>query len=373
MSNPSKNKGSAAEREVATLLSEALGTEIKRNIAASRGDETEDIRFQHNGKTYLVEVKRRENLSKGAWLKQAEKHAKRNGTGIPVVVYRKNREPWHVHWRIKNGSAMTLPFDLWVKHVLHVKKPKENKSLRLIGGVLHHGDCLDVMRKMDAESIGAVVTSPPYNLMNTVGRGFKSQNIGIWKNARLGLEGGYSAHDDDMPHDEYVAWQRKCLTEMMRLLKPNGVVFYNHKWRQQNCLLQRLGDEITADFPVRQIIIWNRKSGFLFNKRFLVPAYEVVYMIAKPDFLLADEAFNMLDVWDFTFARGNKHPAPFPVKLASNCLQTVTEGPVLDPFMGSGTTAVAAIRKNMEWIGIEKSKEYVDMTANRLRGLWEST
>ncbi len=67
-----------------------------------------------------------------------------------------------------------------------------------------------------------------------------------------------------MPHDEYVAWQRACLSECMRVIKDDGAIFYNHKWRVQAGLLQDRSD-IVAGFPVRQIIIWKRKGGINFN------------------------------------------------------------------------------------------------------------
>ena len=57
-----------------------------------------------------------------------------------------------------------------------------------------------------------------------------------------------------MPHSAYVGWQCRCLAEMMRLLRPGGAIFYNHKWRVQKVLLQDRQD-IVAGFPVRQVII----------------------------------------------------------------------------------------------------------------------
>ncbi|HEX2614931.1 MAG TPA: DNA methyltransferase, partial [Nitrososphaera sp.] len=85
--------------------------------------------------------------------------------------------------------------------------------------MLHCADCLDSMREMPAGSVDLVVTSPPYNLSNTTGGGMKNAGTGKWTPL---LKDGYDGHDDNMPHDQYVAWQRECLTEMMRLLSDNG-------------------------------------------------------------------------------------------------------------------------------------------------------
>ena len=77
----------------------------------------------------------------------------------------------------------------------------------------------------------------------------------------------------------------------------------------------------------------------------------------------------MGDVWRIPQERGNEHPAPFPVELATRCIDAVGGGPILDPFMGSGTTAVAAEQRGFPWVGIELSESYCDMAKNRLNNL----
>ena len=133
-------------------------------------------------------------------------------------------------------------------------------------GVILQGDCVELMRALPEESIRMVVTSPPYNIKNSTGNGLKDGRGGKWPTAAL--QKGYSEHDDCMPHDEYVDWQRECLAGMMRVLRPDGAIFYNHKWRVQNGLLQDRHD-IVDGFPVRQIIIWQRAGGINFNPRLL--------------------------------------------------------------------------------------------------------
>jgi DNA modification methylase len=124
--------------------------------------------------------------------------------------------------------------------------------------------------------------------------------------------------------------------------------------------------DIVAGFPVRQIIIWKRKGGINFNTGYFLPTYEVIYLIAKPDFRLAPKANAQGDVWEIPQARDNKHPAPFPVELAQRCIAATVSGVVLDPMMGSGTTAIAAEILNREWIGADKSPEYCKMAEKRL-------
>ena len=226
------------------------------------------------------------------------------------------------------------------------------------------GDVLEEMRKIPDSSIDIVVTSPPYNLKNSTGNGMKDGRGGKWANAAL--QKGYSHHHDCMPHDEYVGWQRNCLTEMMRIIPDHGAIFYNHKWRVQGGLLQDRQD-IVSGFPVRQIIIWKRKGGLNFNAGYFLPTYEVIYLIAKPKFKLATKANAQGDVWEFTQEMNNEHPAAFPANLIDRIVSATDAEIVLDPFIGSGTTAISAINFKRDYIGIDISPEYCEMARKRIK------
>lgn len=228
---------------------------------------------------------------------------------------------------------------------------------------IHQGDCVKVMDRMPLESVDLIVTSPPYNIKNSTGNGLKNGSGGKWPQA--GLLSGYDTHSDDLPHVKYVQWQHECLRAMMRVLKPTGAIFYNHKWRVQGGLLQDRAD-IVGGFPVRQIIIWQRAGGFNFNPGYFLPTYEVIYLIAKPEFQLAPKANAEGDVWSITQETSNPHPAAFPVELAQRCIESTTAEVVLDPMIGSGTTAIAAEVAGRNWVGIEVSGEYCKLAKERL-------
>ncbi len=230
-------------------------------------------------------------------------------------------------------------------------------------GKIYCADCIEFMDNMEAGSVDLVVTSPPYNIRNSTGNGLKDGLGGKWENAAL--VNGYSHSDDCMPHEEYVDWQRRCLTAMMRVLGNDGAIFYNHKWRVQNGVLQDRSD-IVSGFPVRQVIIWQRQGGINFNPGYFLPTYEVIYLICKPDFRLAQHANAIGDVWQIPQERDNPHPAPFPVALAQRCIESTTAQLVIDPFMGSGTTALAAEMCGREWIGIDISDKYCKMATERV-------
>ena len=225
------------------------------------------------------------------------------------------------------------------------------------------GDSLAVMQQMPDSCLDLVVTSPPYNLKNSTGNGMKDGRGGKWAGAAL--VNGYSHYNDNIPHDEYADWQYNCLKEMFRLIKNDGAIFYNHKWRVQDGLLQNRQD-IIRDLSVRQIIIWRRKGGINFNPGYFLPTYEIIYLIPKPDFKLAPKANAYGDVWEFTQEMNNPHPAPFPVDLINRIISSTTAQIILDPFSGSGTTAIVAMGLKRKYIGIELSPDYCEMSEERI-------
>lgn len=225
------------------------------------------------------------------------------------------------------------------------------------------GDAVNIMKQIPDGAVDLVITSPPYNLKNSTGNGMRDGRGGKW--AHAALQNGYTHHDDCMPHDEYVQWQRECLTEMFRVISEHGAIFYNHKWRVQKGVLQDRQD-IVHGFPVRQIIIWKRKGGLNFNAGYFLPTYEVIYLIAKPKFKLAPKANAYGDVWEFTQEMNNTHPAAFPVNLIDRIVSSTKARLILDPFMGSGTTAISAINFERSYIGIDISPEYCKMARKRI-------
>ena len=231
---------------------------------------------------------------------------------------------------------------------------------------LHHGDCLDVMKTFPDESFDLVITSPPYNIHNTTGGGF-SRNVwdsSLWKGPAIA--DAYDGTEDALPRPVYVEWQKAVLNESYRLLKPTGAIYYNHKPRVQAGIYE-MPLELNPGLPLRQIVIWRKSGGINFSPTFYQPWTEWIMIFAKPGFRLKSKgASGMGDVWDFVVERRNPHPASFPVELPERILQTAPAQRVLDPFMGSGTTGVACIRHGVDFVGIEKSKRYLDMARFRL-------
>ena len=228
---------------------------------------------------------------------------------------------------------------------------------------IYQGDCLEVMKELPSGSVDLVVTSPPYNLALCKQKRMKDgQNGSLWPFAKLA--DGYRSYDDAMPHDEYVAWMRAVLAESWRLLSDDGAIFMNHKPRLQKGKLWTPLD-LNPNLPLRQIVIWDRMCGFNFNRSSFTPTHEWIVILAKPNFRFA-KGKKPGDVWRFSPERSNDHPAPYPVQLPLNAIQHTDAKVVLDPFMGSGTTGVAAKQCERKFIGIELDEQYATDAITRM-------
>lgn len=244
-------------------------------------------------------------------------------------------------------------------------EPASACSMPTKNATVINADNMTEMAKMADGSVDIIVTSPPYNLGQSSGGGFAgSGGSGKWKAAKL--RDGYEGHDDAMPYADYVEWQKAFLRECWRLIPEDGAIFYQHKNRVQNGVL-RTPHDLNPDLPLRQIIIWDRGSGMNFNEVFATPTHEVIYVFAKSKFRFR-KGHGLKDVLKVLPDRGNPHPAPFPVELPRMIIAATNAKTILDPFCGSGSTGVAALKEGRRFIGIEQSAAYCQMAKERLSG-----
>ena len=234
---------------------------------------------------------------------------------------------------------------------------------------IYNCDCLEGMKAMPENSVAMVVTSPPYNY-----------NLRI----HYGEYGGRSVNDhnkygkmfsDDLPMDEYFAWQCDCISEMLRVSQ--GLVFYNIQMITGNkvALCKILGH--FAD-KVKEFIIWDKKTAEpAIHEGVLNSQYEYIIVFDKANAIARQfQTFNaakgtVTNVWPIgknTERNIENHGAMFPLGLPRKMVQLFTnEGDtVLDPFMGSGTTAVACIKEKRHYIGFELNKDYFDKACRRI-------
>ena len=238
---------------------------------------------------------------------------------------------------------------------------------------LQNIDVLKGLRTLDDESIDIIITSPPYNKGGLNGK----RNKGKKWNKTIDYGGDFNI--DNKPEDEYQEWQLNILKECYRVLKKDGLMFYNHK----NRIVKGKGYIISpyiwllkSPFLIRQEIIWNRKSGPNQERSRYIPSYENIYVLSKQKdtlFKRNKDVEYKTDVWTINPDRTNKHPAPFPIDIPRNILSSLNKEKVkdrvitvFDPFNGSGTTGVAAVEKGFNYIGFDIIDEYLQETERKI-------
>lgn len=235
--------------------------------------------------------------------------------------------------------------------------------------MIYTENCLDTMANMADESIDLVVTSPPYDNLRT-----------------------YNGYSFDF---ESVA------AELVRILKPGGVIVWVVgdaviKGSETGTSFRQALDFISLGLNLHDTMIYEKNSpaypanrnGSRYTQIF---EYMFIFSKGKPKAanLICDKPNKWAGFKDFsgklknpvpdfsprnniwryvTSFNGVKHPAPFPLQLAIDHIVTWSnEGDLIyDPFMGSGTTAVAAVQLNRKWIGSEISAEYVAVANSRI-------
>lgn len=235
------------------------------------------------------------------------------------------------------------------------------------------GDCLKLFKDIPDESIDITFADPPFNL------GKK-----------------YNSNKDHLALHEYLEWCKSWITEMVRVTKPTGSIFVHNipKWLTYfSTYLNELADFkhwITWDAPTAPMgkTLQPSNYGILFYAKDakLIKFYEIRYQhkrCRKCDYLLKDyggkkaslHPFGPLisDVWtDIHRVKHNKyrdvHPCQLPIHLMERViLMSTDEGDtVLDPFSGTGTTAIAAKRLGRKYIGFELDPLYKDVSENKL-------
>lgn len=217
---------------------------------------------------------------------------------------------------------------------------KNNEKCEAIPSRIIHGDCLEILPTLPGECVDAVITDPPY--------------LGRYKD-----RSGRTLANDDNP--EVVGG---VYAELYRVLRPNSfcVTFYGypkldafvHAWTE-------------AGFYTVGHIVWTKP--YASSARFVRVTHESAYILAKgrppkPPRLLDD-----VQPWEYT---GNvAHPTEKAISVIKPLVETFSPlgGIVLDPFSGSGSTAVAAALSGRLYVGIELEQKYCRVARRRLAGV----
>jgi len=231
------------------------------------------------------------------------------------------------------------------------------------------GDCLNVLKTIDDNIIDMGVTSPPYNKCSKLKSKSKGLILGPIK---------YKDFNDNLPENIYQEQQIKVLNELYRVIKPGGSFFYNHKVRHvKGEIIHPIEWLRKTNWTLRQEIIWNRKACTEVKGYRFYQVDERIYWLYKPinsnigERLLGKHA-KMTSVWEFPPDRKNPHPAPFPIVLPLRCILSFMDeknGIVIDPYSGSGSTLIASKLLNKNYIGIDLTEDYKQMSLERLNNI----
>jgi adenine-specific DNA-methyltransferase len=262
------------------------------------------------------------------------------------------------------------------------KKYKESNKI-----TLYNGDCIEFLQKLPDESVNLVVTSPPY----CIGKAYEDSRNDI---------------------KTFQAQHINMFDELYRIMKPGGSICWQIGYHISDqcvipldCIIYDIFTSLSEahDYPfiLRNRIIWTFGHGLNSTKRFS-GRHETIMWFTKGEqtmFNLDDirvpqkypgkRAYkgpnkgqlsgnplgkNPSDVWDIPNVKAKhiektEHPCQFPVAIPQRLIKALTlpGDLVLDPFMGSGTTGVAALVEGRRFVGAELVKTYYDISVRRLK------
>jgi len=199
------------------------------------------------------------------------------------------------------------------------------------------GDCIEVMRQLPDNSIDLVVTDPPY-LVNYKDRQGRS-----------------------LLNDQDDAWVQPAFAETYRLLNPNTFCISFYGWNAIEVFMTAWKQ---AGFRPVGHMVWEK--SYASSSNYLNYHHEQAFLLAKGNPPKPEKPLRDVLPWTCT---GNKlHPTQKSVDVVAPLIESFSSpgAVVLDPFCGSGTTAVAARQESRHYIVIEKDTDFVEVARNRL-------
>ncbi|MBI2756391.1 MAG: site-specific DNA-methyltransferase [Chloroflexi bacterium] len=241
---------------------------------------------------------------------------------------------------------------------------------------VYRGDSTRLAEGLPAESVDLVVTSPPY---------------------ALGIDYGTSGYSDDQPYQQYLSWVREWAEGLLYAAKRGGRACINipldsNKGGKRAVYADYLRIFQEVGWTYQTSIVWNEQnisrrtawgSWLSPSAPFVTAPVEMIAVFHKGDWrrpaaggqrgdITRDEFLAWtLGMWTFPGANGTRigHPAPFPEELPRRLIKLYSYpgDVVLDPFLGSGTTAAAAIKLGRQAVGVEINPHFCDLSVRTVQ------
>jgi len=241
----------------------------------------------------------------------------------------------------------------------------ENDSLKIIN------DDILTTQEVSANSIDLIVTSPPYN-----------------------VDIKYNSHNDTLSYEDYKEFSHKWLNRCFKLLKRDGRLCLNIPLDKNKGGQQSVSADLTTiakkiGYNYHSTVIWNEGnisrrtawgSFMSASAPYVIAPVEMIVILYKeswrkdkrgPSDISKQEFMDWTNgLWSFSGESKKRigHPAPFPIELPKRCIKLFSYAgdTVFDPFLGSGTTLIAAHIWKRKGVGVEIDKEYCNLAKKRL-------
>lgn len=264
-------------------------------------------------------------------------------------------------------------------------EPAKLPTLTVGRQTIHVGNCLDYLQSQRAETFDVIVTSPPYN-------------IGV----------AYNSYHDRLSRADYLGWMTEIGKQLRRVLKPMGSFFLNvGSTCSDPWIAMDVANAIRGTFQLQNHIIWVKSISIeddtvghfkpINSKRYLNNNHESIFHFTKDGNSMVDKLAvgvpykdkSNVERWkrasgdrrcagntwfipyETVVSRSQKydHPAGFPAALPERCIKLhgKPDAVVFDPFLGAGTTLVAAARLGLDGHGVELDSTYASVAAKRLQ------
>ena len=236
---------------------------------------------------------------------------------------------------------------------------------------LYHGDCLEYMKSIPDNSIDLILTDPPYNISQCGKALDRSKHVSPIMRRDKAISLDFGAWDR-MDRDDFLLFTRSWFEKACKKLKNGGTIisFFSE---EDISLFHWMSEQ--NNLRTRTIFVWHKTNPSpSVRKVNYLSSTEFAYMGSKGDkswtfnFGYQNDMHNFFETPNSSVYGETEHPTEKPLSLMEHFVKIHTnkDDIILDPFMGSGTTGVAAVKNGRNFIGIEKDDEYFKIASKRI-------